>query len=621
MLDIEFIQVLQDMIGDLTGAPEPVVVKLFSPDPELLSTWAPQVAEALEKVTIGGKTPVVDVEDGIENTTSGPAVRVHGQSAKRGSGPGSPPRNSARSPSRWSKASRRRRRSSSTSARTRCVCAFRLGARSSLEAMSNTMLVSSIGGTATLGSLATVDELPGQTEVRRENLQREVEVTARLEGVDMGTGIAAVQKAVADLKLPPSIRVEYGGTYQEQQKSFRDLALVLVLAVVLVFLVLLFEFRSFTAPVAILSSAILSTSGVFLALLVTRTTFNVSSFMGLIMVIGIVAKNGILLLDANEKFRADRILGRGRDHSGGPPAAAADRDDRAGGRRGHAAAGTGPGRGIADASAAGDRRDRRNADLDGAVARHHARDPVLPGEAVARRGMTGGGAAKQSIRSGIVGPCVYCWSRTNLPRRTQYLPRDCAQTRLCGGRRERWRIGPPGSGGYRLRHRRARPDAAAEGRLERASGDPAGWTQRADTHPTARDAVDARVEGFDAGADDYLVKPFNLPAPTARVRALVRGGRQPLLPESLAVGDLVLDTRARRVRLRGRDVPLTAKEYAFLGFLPGTRARSSAGPRLPTTSGTRTTTRSRTSSDVNVQRLGRKLDRPGADSIIRTPSR
>jgi len=67
-------------------------------------------------------------------------------------------------------------------------------------------------------------------------------------------------------------------------------------------MVLLFEFRTYTAPAAILSSALLSTSGVFLALLITRTTFNVSSFMGLIMVVGIVAKNGILLLDANDKF-------------------------------------------------------------------------------------------------------------------------------------------------------------------------------------------------------------------------------------------------------------------------------------------------------------------------------
>ena len=169
------------------------------------------------------------------------------------------------------------------------------------------MLVNSSGGTATLGSLAAIEETPGQTEVLRENLQRDVNVTARLEGVDLGTGIAAVQKAIADLKLPSAIRVEYGGMYQEQQKSFRDLVTVLVLAVVLIFLVLLFEFRSFTAPVAILSSAVLSTSGVFFALLITRTEFNVSSFMGLIMVVGIVAKNGILLLDANQKYLAAGI--------------------------------------------------------------------------------------------------------------------------------------------------------------------------------------------------------------------------------------------------------------------------------------------------------------------------
>jgi len=176
--------------------------------------------------------------------------------------------------------------------------------RASLEAMSNTILVNSNGATATLGSLTAVSEAPGQWEILRENLQRDANVTARLEGIDLGTGVAAVQKTVAALKLPPSIRVEYGGTYQEQQKSFRDLVTVLVLAIVLIFLVLLFEFRSFTAPIAILSSAVLSTSGVFFALWITRTEFNVSSFMGLIMVVGIVAKNGILLLDANQKYRA-----------------------------------------------------------------------------------------------------------------------------------------------------------------------------------------------------------------------------------------------------------------------------------------------------------------------------
>jgi multidrug efflux pump subunit AcrB len=108
---------------------------------------------------------------------------------------------------------------------------------------------------------------------------------------------------VNDLHLPSLVRVEYGGQYEEQQKSFKDLLSVLLLALLLLFIVLLFEFRTFSAPSSILASALLSTSGGFLALLITRNTFNVASFMGMIMVIGIVAKNGILLLDAEHRFR------------------------------------------------------------------------------------------------------------------------------------------------------------------------------------------------------------------------------------------------------------------------------------------------------------------------------
>jgi len=133
---------------------------------------------------------------------------------------------------------------------------------------------------------------------------RDVAITGRTEGVHLGAAMDGVQQAVNRLHLPPGIRVEYGGAYQQQQKSFRDFAFVLALAIVLVFIVLLFEFRTFAAPVAILASALLSTSGVFIALFLTRTTFNVSSFMGMIMVVGIVAKNGILLLDADQKLRA-----------------------------------------------------------------------------------------------------------------------------------------------------------------------------------------------------------------------------------------------------------------------------------------------------------------------------
>ncbi len=296
-LDVEFIQVLQDMIGDLTSAPEPIQIKLFAQDPKLLEENAPKVADAIQKIH-----GVVDVLNGIDNTISGPAVmfQVDPMTAARAGFTAEEVATDAAAilegePAPTPVVANER----AYTLRVR----FPERNRASLEAMRDTLLTSSTGKTATLGSLATVTELPGQTEIRRENLQRDVAVTARLEGTDLGSAMAEVQKAVTSLHLPSSIRVEYGGTYEEQQKSFHDLVMVFVLAILLVFIVLLFEFGTFAAPLAILASALLSTSGVFIALLVTRTTFNISSFMGMIMVVGIVAKNGILLLDADQKFR------------------------------------------------------------------------------------------------------------------------------------------------------------------------------------------------------------------------------------------------------------------------------------------------------------------------------
>jgi multidrug efflux pump subunit AcrB len=150
-----------------------------------------------------------------------------------------------------------------------------------------------------------VTQLPPQNEIRRENLQRLVVVTAQLEGSDLGTAIAKVQQTVSAMHLPATVHVVYGGTYQEQQKSFSELLQVLLISLALVFGVLLVEFRNFSAPIAILTSSILSVGGVVFALLITGTTFNVASFMGVIMVIGIVAKNGILLLDADERYRRE----------------------------------------------------------------------------------------------------------------------------------------------------------------------------------------------------------------------------------------------------------------------------------------------------------------------------
>jgi len=293
----EFVQVLQDMIGDLTSEPEPIQIKLFSPDGAALERWGPKVAEAIQKIP-----GVVDVLDGIENTISGPAAtfQIDSSVAARA---GFTPEEIATDASAIVEGEPAATPVVSNDRAYTVRVRFPASNRASLEAIKDTLLNSSSGRTATLGGLATITELSGKTEIRRENLQRDVSVTARLEGTDLGRGMGAVMKTVDGLHLPANIRVAYGGTYQEQQKSFRDLVFVLILAVLLVFIVLLFEFRTFAAPLAILASALLSTSGVFIALLITGTTFNVSSFMGMIMVIGIVAKNGILLLDADQKFR------------------------------------------------------------------------------------------------------------------------------------------------------------------------------------------------------------------------------------------------------------------------------------------------------------------------------
>jgi CzcA family heavy metal efflux pump len=299
VLDVEYPQLLQDMIGDLTSAPEPVVIKLFTQDPDVLRRWAPLVANTIKKIP-----GVVDVEDGIENHISGTALMFNVDpvvTARAGFTPQEVELDASAMLQGEPATPPVVMNDRSYTIRVQ----FPATARRTLDSMKNTLIVSGTGKTATIGSLATLTEIPGQTEIVRDNLQRDVGVTARFENINLGDGMARVQKAIADLNVPPSIRIEYGGQFAEQQKSFKDLAFVLALAILLVFMVLLFEFGNFAAPIAVLSSALLSTCGVFLALLITRTTFNLSSFMGLIMVVGIVAKNGILLLDADQKFRAE----------------------------------------------------------------------------------------------------------------------------------------------------------------------------------------------------------------------------------------------------------------------------------------------------------------------------
>ena len=303
-LDIELTQILQDNINDLSNAPEPIQIKLFSEDPAMLAQLGPRVGDAISKIS-----GVVDVRNGIEDTISGPATNFQVDpvtAAHLGFTPAEVAEDATAIldgvaiPDPLIANDRP------------YTIRVRLGeeTRTSLDAIRNTVFNSNSGHTATLGSLAAIEQLPPQNEIRRENMQRLLVVTGDLEGSDLGGVMSKVRQTVAGMHLPSSVRVVYGGTYEEQQKSFRDLLRVLLLALALVFGVLLTEFRNFPAPIAILTSSVLSISGVIVGLLITNTTFNVASFMGLIMVIGIVAKNGILLLDADEKYRAEGASAR-----------------------------------------------------------------------------------------------------------------------------------------------------------------------------------------------------------------------------------------------------------------------------------------------------------------------
>ena len=182
------------------------------------------------------------------------------------------------------------------------------GQRQGVDQLKSLLLTSPTGVTVALESIAHVEMLEGQTEIRRENLRNLSAVTARLERRDLGSAMQEIQARLPkEVKLPAGTDIEYGGLYQIQKESFQGLTQVLLMSIVLIFIILVFEFRSFAHPFAILLATLLCTFGSLLALLVTGQTLNISSFMGLIMVIGIVHKNGILMLDSEQHYTAQGL--------------------------------------------------------------------------------------------------------------------------------------------------------------------------------------------------------------------------------------------------------------------------------------------------------------------------
>lgn len=295
-LEVEFLGILPDVIGDLQGNPEPIEVKLFSEDAGALAAKADEVESAIKKVS-----GVVDTLNGV--VISGPAMtfNIDPLRAAQFGVTANDVANAITTAMSGDAASSILQQDRLIKVRV----IFPSDVRSSLDKVAALQVRSSSGQLYRLDQVATVEYDKGQSEIERENLRQMVAVTGRLEGTDLGTAIRQIQSQLAkDVKLPPGMTIEFGGLYQEQQNSFRELAIALVLAVVLVFITLLIEFRSYAHPVAIVTGAVLALSGVLLALFITGSTLNVVSLMGMIMIVGIVAKNGILMLDAVEDHLA-----------------------------------------------------------------------------------------------------------------------------------------------------------------------------------------------------------------------------------------------------------------------------------------------------------------------------
>ncbi len=287
-LEWDFPGILGDLIGDLMWSPKPIELKLFSTDQAWLKQKAPAVAAQLEQVR-----GVVDVFDGLVYTGPTLSLRTRSVDARRFG-------LTARDIAGVVNTAMLGRTASSVLEGDR-ILDIRVKLDSTrLQALSQIgeLPIRTPGGSVVkLSQVVDVVEEPGQLELRREDGRQDVAVTARLEGRDLGSAITEIRQVlVRDASLPPGT-IEYGGLYEQQRESFRNLVFVLLMAVTLVFTVLLLEFGSFYEPIAIVFGAVLALFGTVFALWLTGTSFNVVSFLGAIIGIGIVAKNGILMLD------------------------------------------------------------------------------------------------------------------------------------------------------------------------------------------------------------------------------------------------------------------------------------------------------------------------------------
>ncbi len=294
-VDLEFVQLLQDMIGDLEGAAEPLEVKIFGDDTSTLSRLAEQVQNKMEGVK--GVVDLVGPQRGAPELT----WRIDLEAAGRAGLTAEQIQDQLAVAWAGETATHLQVGDRAIPVRVRYPDRDRFDparlARLTLKAPD--------GRLVPLSSVARPVVSTGDGELTRENLRQVALVTARLEGRDLGTAAAEIQKRLRGLKLPVGYSVEVGGQYQSQRQAFRELMLVFATAAALVLLVLVIEFRRVTPSIILLLAAPLSFGGAFLLLRLAGSELDVSSAMGLILLVGLVVKNGIVMIDYAHRLHAE----------------------------------------------------------------------------------------------------------------------------------------------------------------------------------------------------------------------------------------------------------------------------------------------------------------------------
>lgn len=286
-LEVELLQLMEDLIGDLTAVPQPIEIKLFGGSGDVLRRVAGQAADAIRPVP-----GVVDVKSGVVVAGDAVEIRVNRAQAEMvGLDPEQVTR-LARIALGGEIATEVQKQEKMIGVRVWAAP----DARSRLDRIRRLRLHTPGGVDISLGRVASFDLAVGQPQITSENLKEMVAVTGRISGADMGSVIRGVKAALGRLQLPPGVYVEYGGLYQQQQESFRGLLAVLAAAIALVFILLLFLFESFAAPIAVLVVDLLAITAVFSGLWWTGSELDISSMMGLTMIVGISSEVAIFLL-------------------------------------------------------------------------------------------------------------------------------------------------------------------------------------------------------------------------------------------------------------------------------------------------------------------------------------